>query len=452
MKSENRIKQLAKDIRIKPDADVDERILAFAEAKLTKSIKNRDVASLRRHSIRGKIVKSPIIKLAAAAVIIIACVIGLSFWRNTGSGIALADVLARVEQVKAVKYKSTFKAFDSEDPNKLLVDSCYTMLMAQEYGSKVIIEKRDPNGEEIIAAITYRYTHQKLREIQIGYTRKTYKHKVIDIQAQDEQSQSQEDSLSSLKEVLNSNHENIGRSIVDGVEVEGFQTTKADYIVQNYSYRGPRLVNRKDKQYSTKLWVDVKTLLPVRVEYLVSAIRREGNARIFLQQVDYNFQWDIPVDASTFEAPPIPDGYVIEDIFPEPAKKKNAIEGFKQCVELFGNYPERIDLAYLWAESEESETAAGLRLKEELNELTALERDNKKMDVLKPIRFLNKFYIKLTKKDPAYYGKTVTPKDADKVLMRWKASDNEYRVIFGDLRSETVSPEKLAELEKALPK
>jgi hypothetical protein len=36
--------------------------------------------------------------------------------------------------------------------------------------------------------------------------------------------------------------------------------------------------------------------------------------------------------------------------------------------------------------------------------------------------------------------------------MRWKVSDNEYRVIFGDLHAERVSREKLAELEAALPK
>ena len=39
-----------------------------------------------------------------------------------------------------------------------------------------------------------------------------------------------------------------------------------------------------------------------------------------------------------------------------------------------------------------------------------------------------------------------------KVLLRWKVSENEYRVVFGDLHAETVSPEKLAELERALPK
>ena len=36
--------------------------------------------------------------------------------------------------------------------------------------------------------------------------------------------------------------------------------------------------------------------------------------------------------------------------------------------------------------------------------------------------------------------------------MRWKVSDKEYRAIFGDLRAETVTPERLAELEAALPK
>ncbi|MCJ7675470.1 MAG: hypothetical protein MUO33_10010, partial [Sedimentisphaerales bacterium] len=70
------------------------------------------------------------------------------------------------------------------------------------------------------------------------------------------------------------------------------------------------------------------------------------------------------------------------------------------------------------------------------------------------IQSLGRFYMTLVqeKKEPAYYGESVTPADTDKVLLRWKTSDSEYRVIFGDLRAETVTPEKLAELEAALPK
>jgi outer membrane lipoprotein-sorting protein len=50
--------------------------------------------------------------------------------------------------------------------------------------------------------------------------------------------------------------------------------------------------------------------------------------------------------------------------------------------------------------------------------------------------------------DPAYNGKTVGPKDKDKVLLRWKLDDGRYEVIFGDLRAETVTAEKLRVLEK----
>ncbi len=49
--------------------------------------------------------------------------------------------------------------------------------------------------------------------------------------------------------------------------------------------------------------------------------------------------------------------------------------------------------------------------------------------------------------DCVYRGKTVTPKDAGKVLLRWKLDDGRYRVIYGDLKSEDVSAERLKILE-----
>jgi hypothetical protein len=49
--------------------------------------------------------------------------------------------------------------------------------------------------------------------------------------------------------------------------------------------------------------------------------------------------------------------------------------------------------------------------------------------------------------DYAYYGKTVGPNDKNKVLLRWKLDNGKYQVIFGDLRAETVTAERLRELE-----
>jgi hypothetical protein len=50
-------------------------------------------------------------------------------------------------------------------------------------------------------------------------------------------------------------------------------------------------------------------------------------------------------------------------------------------------------------------------------------------------------------KDVAYYGDEVTVRDHDRVLLRWRLDDEQYRVIYGDMRSETVSVSRLTELE-----
>ncbi|UCD51891.1 MAG: hypothetical protein JSW27_04495 [Phycisphaerales bacterium] len=71
-----------------------------------------------------------------------------------------------------------------------------------------------------------------------------------------------------------------------------------------------------------------------------------------------------------------------------------------------------------------------------------------------PIPGLGMFYMTLVQdeKDSAYYGDIVTPEGEGQVLLRWKVSETEYRVIFGSLRAETVAADVLAEVEKALPR
>ena len=49
--------------------------------------------------------------------------------------------------------------------------------------------------------------------------------------------------------------------------------------------------------------------------------------------------------------------------------------------------------------------------------------------------------------DCRYNGRTVTPQDAGKVLLRWQLDDGASRVIYGDLHTETVTPARLKELE-----
>jgi hypothetical protein len=52
------------------------------------------------------------------------------------------------------------------------------------------------------------------------------------------------------------------------------------------------------------------------------------------------------------------------------------------------------------------------------------------------------FYRKLVdeQREPEYFGATVEPGDSAAILLKWKLDDGRYRVIYGDLRAETVDP------------
>ncbi len=250
-----------------------------------------------------------------------------------------------------------------------------------------------------------------------------------------------------LKAILECKYESLGRATIDGIEVEGFQTTDPYFFLIGGGI-----------QIDAKVWVDAKTRLLVRYDFTWPNFDQMGTKIIERGHiVMHDFQWDIPVDAAEFE-PVIPDDYTGRVVkYPAHITEETVIQGLKVLVELLGKYPENIidiDGKTVLRLAETSETPAAMRLKEEIKGFTDEQIDNKLVDFWMPIRGLGRFYDMLAQdgKDPAYYGKTVTPKDADKVLMRWKVSDKEYRVIFGDLHAETVSPERLAELEKALPK
>jgi hypothetical protein len=418
---------------------------------LTSRAHQHTSVTVRSFSLRNTIMKSPLTKIAIAAVIIIACVIGLSLWRTTGSGIALADVLARIEKAKAYRFTVSAQWSEKvtgENPNNPYnYEGHNTCLISKEYGRKVSGEPTDPNFDE-----SY-YLPAKRTLIIIWPKQKKYRRQEFDDRWAE--TWGGDGPLEMTKRMLEYKYESLGRSTIDSIEVEGFRTTDPNYGIK---------INRGESKIRAdqKIWVDVKTRLPVRYDSTY-VLFYQMEKKKYEHYVVHDFQWDVPVDASDFE-PVIPDDYTSLVIkYPAHITEETNIQGLKVWVELLGKYPDPeifnnisdADLApTVLRLVEKSETPAAMRLKEGSKGLTDDEISNKLVDFLMPIRGLDKFYMTLQwyKKDRAYYGKTVTPKDGDKVLMRWKVSDSEYRVIFGDLHAETVTPEKLAELEAALPK
>lgn len=78
MKSARQIRRLAKQIRIEPDAGVDQRVLGLAEAALAESMKNKAVFG-RPNSIRSLIMQSKTRKYAAVVAVAILLLIPLSY-------------------------------------------------------------------------------------------------------------------------------------------------------------------------------------------------------------------------------------------------------------------------------------------------------------------------------------------------------------------------------------
>ena len=396
------------------------------------------------------IMKTRTIKFAAAAAIIIAVFIGLPFFSGNGSGVALADVLERIEQAQAFMYRmkmTTTGAMMSGMPAGKKIEMESTIIISNEYGMKMEMTMTDPNtGQEEMTQQMYILPDKKMM-ISLMPEQKKYMRMEFDDDLLASMKRQNNDPREMIKQIMGCEYTELGRSVIDGIEVEGFRTTD------------PAFYGGAMENLELTLWVDVEKWLPVRTE-----MDFKMNEQMQMHGVIYDYQWDIQVDASEFK-PVIPEDFTA---FPTEGMKmpsmseEAAVEGLKFFAEIFGQYPKKLNLMNLMQEfsalkDSENLTDAGLKLQEEMKQMTKDEDDErikKVMEMMRQVQSIGMFYMTLVqdKKEPVYYGQSVGPNDADTVLMRWKISDDEYRVIFGDLTIKNVPAEELAELEKLLPK
>ncbi|MBA7480543.1 hypothetical protein ES707_16005 [subsurface metagenome] len=391
------------------------------------------------------IMKSRIIKLAAAAVIVIAVLAGLPFFSGNGSSVALADVLERIEQAQAFMYRmkmTTTGAMISGMPAGKKIEMECTIIISNEYGMKMEMTMTDPNtGQEEMNQQMY-ILPDKRTAIMIMPEQKKYTRMEFDDDVLARMKRQNNDPREMIKQIMGCEYTELGRSVIDGIEVEGFRTTD------------PAFYGGAMESVELTLWVDVEKWLPVRTE-----MNFKMNEQMQMHGVIYDYQWDIPIDVGEFE-PVIPEDFTA---FPTGGMKmpsmteEAAVEGLKFFVEMSGQYPKKLNLMNLMQEFsaiEKKPTDAALKVKEEMNRITKDEQMKKTMEMMRPVQSLGMFYMMLVqdKKEPAYYGESVSPNDAGVVLMRWKISESQYRVIFGDLSALDVSTEELAELEELSPK
>jgi hypothetical protein len=158
MKMNNeKIEKLAKEIRIKPGIIGKERILADAADSLERATSARMLAA--RMSLWRKIMNSPITKLAAAAVIIIAIAISATVWNKsipTASASAvqvLTDAAKAVEDVKSIHIKARMRTLPGDNFGMIGLKYDFVPIeMWKKVDDKgVVLWKVDKPGRVIVA-------------------------------------------------------------------------------------------------------------------------------------------------------------------------------------------------------------------------------------------------------------------------------------------------------------
>jgi outer membrane lipoprotein-sorting protein len=429
MRPADEIERLVKDAKVIIDPAVKRDALKELIDELEKPETIRSAET--KPNVWRIIMKSRTIKLAAAAVIMIAAL--LAIYNIGPSSPALADVLAKVEQTKAYIYKMNVKVTGPMMPGwPMGQDMTGTVTISKDFGMKMEMEMIDPNTGETMTQEDYIVPDEKLM-VMLMHEKKRFTRSEFSDDLAARMKKQNNDPRELIRQMLGVKYTELGKSEIDGVEVDGFETTDPDISVGTTG------------DVKVTLWVDSKSWLPYLVEMDMSINEQTRSRSTF-----YDYQWDVPVEKSDF-VPVIPDDYEAgpgEGMKWPEMTEEAAIEGLRLVADLMGRYPKQISIVDLMAEIS---PIMFKHIKRDLPEdVTDTELETKMLEALQPVYPIGLFYSALVedKKEPIYYGETVGPDDADKVLLKWKVSDDHYRVIFGDLTAEDLTDEQWNEFEK----
>lgn len=286
MRSTENIKKLIKtlDLGIDTNEETDQMIFNELLEAQEKTKKTR-MASAVPNTGRT-IMKNPITKLAAAAVIVAVTLGLLEFVGDGGtSGIVLADVARKVEASRGVIFRSK-DIYDNKYDYTINYLS-KTHSRCDSYKENLILKTIYSNfSTKTVTLVDHLPSHK-------SYVKMTFENM--------EQSDLMKDPNSIVQRFLSCEHRELGQKKVEGVSCEGIETTDPAFDDSGPDYPTDSVMAR--------IWVSVKTGYPVRFE--IEIVRKNGDIRI--GAIADQFEWDVELDEEMFE-PDIPADYI--DISP----------------------------------------------------------------------------------------------------------------------------------------
>ncbi|MHC4545441.1 MAG: LamG-like jellyroll fold domain-containing protein [Planctomycetota bacterium] len=370
------------------------------------------------NAIWSTIMKNPLPKLAAAAVIIVATLILLNVI-PTGNSVVWAEVLDNVNQAKAFAYFMRMNLagmVEGGEDRELEAE----IRVSAKQGMRI-----DSYRDGQLNSKMYLSTKEH-RTVTVMPKEKTQLRMTVTDALFEKISRENGDPRKMVEKATKYYDTELGRRIINGIEVEGIACH--DPIIAEGVLTG--FAGGLVEGVVCRLWADTENYLPVMLEIEIFTSNNEK----LIDIVTYEYQWNIEVDPNEFVPETEDEANVVIT-----ADEKSTLQGLEFFAkQTDGRYP--TDL---------SEMTIGRELREALRVKfggNAPWPDNQKIFFLQmAVRFYTGLVIE--DKEPAYYGDKVTAEFPNAVLIRWREDDGLYKVIFGDLSTKELTAGQLAELE-----
>ena len=291
MKPADKIENIVKKMSFKAGPEMDKNL--WAETSKARNEFNKKILAPSQQNIGRTIMKSPITKLAATAVIIVLVVLGLFEFIDTGntSGVVWAEVVRKVEASRGLIVRCTDLSPSSGDDYSIA------------YTSPIYCRKDFYQNGQIIRTGYVDFTDSDTYTlVDVFHMRKhslTTTYKRSDYQLFWEWHDDWTNPGFLVQKILSSEHNKLGQKTIEGILCEGIETTDPACL-------GPLPEQVNNIQVEFRLWVSAETGYPVLYESKMSGEYKGqwDETGCLMDQ----FQWDVELESGIFE-PDIPPEY-----------------------------------------------------------------------------------------------------------------------------------------------
>jgi hypothetical protein len=307
MKSFRKVEQMVGQARLRADPATDARVLGDADAALAETRNNRPPAPRPGRALWRTIMESKATRYSVAATIVVAASLILTNpfgFLGSSHGVVLGDVAQKLSETRTIVHKERRLAWRPGEDKPFFTGEV-RKYVSTDFG--FVEEQYDPNGGLLHRLYLLKEQQQIIlvfpatkKYIQFGAPERMY-----------EDLCKMATPTGLVNYVMAWPYEKLGRSRFDGSDVEGFEVKHMDF---SWLGEGIRFLF-PIRDVTGRLWVDVETALPVRIEMIVDADRGllNGFQPVHAEFTAYDFEWNAEIPAGIFD-PNLPADYTRIDL------------------------------------------------------------------------------------------------------------------------------------------